>query len=201
VRRGHFIATADARLLHQTAGVEFLLRILSGGPAVSMRNVPMPARDELPAPIRKLLQHIIGAANGMSNAPPRQQISTAYGIVTIEAQWLLPAGTLPEDVARDPKSCLISVSIELREHAIAHAARLLRESGATPAQTKVGIQLALGKTKPMIAQELGVKFLSVDDHTKKLYQTLDVHNAVELAKTVWTGQKPQRVQQIFRTSG
>jgi DNA-binding CsgD family transcriptional regulator len=201
VRMGQLIVTPDARLLHQTAGVEFLLRILGGEPTVSMRNVPMPARDELPAPVRKLLQQIIGAANGTSNTPPRAQISTAYGIVTLEVQWLLPAGALPEDVARDPKSCLLSVTIELREHAIVHAARLLRESGATPAQIKIGIQLALGKSKPMIAEELGVKPSSVDDHTKKLYQTLDVHNAAALAKTVWTGQKPQRVQQIFRTSG
>ena len=73
------------------------------------------------------------------------QISTAHGVLTLEAKWLVPAGTLPNDVARDPKSCLIAVTIELHEHAIAHAARALRESGATPAQVKVGIQLALGK--------------------------------------------------------
>jgi DNA-binding CsgD family transcriptional regulator len=200
IRSGQLIATADARLIHQTDSVEFLLRILSGGPAVSMRNVPMPARDELPAPILKLLHRIIGAANGASNMPPRAQISTAYGIVTLEAQWLLPTGVLPEDAARDPKCCLISVMIELREYAIAHAARLLRESGATPAQTRVGILLALGKSKPMIADELGIKISSVEDHAKKLYQTLDVHNAAALAKTVWTDQKPQRVRQIFRAS-
>jgi hypothetical protein len=201
IRRGQVIATADARLIHQTASVEFLLRILSGGPTVLMRNVPMPARDELPAPILKLLHRIIGAANGASNMPPRAQISTAYGLVTLEAQWLLPVGTLPEDAARDPKSCLISVMIELREHAIAHAARLLRESGATPAQIKVGILLALGKTKPMIADELDIKFYTVEDHTKKLYQALDVHNAAALAKAVWTEQKEERPNQIFRLSG
>jgi hypothetical protein len=44
VRMGQLIVTPDARLLHQTAGVEFLLRILGGEPTVSMRNVPMPAR-------------------------------------------------------------------------------------------------------------------------------------------------------------
>src|SRR4030081_1473649 len=41
-----------------------------------------------------------------------------------------------------------------RSHALAHAARVLRESGATPAQMKVGIQLALGQTKPAIADSL-----------------------------------------------
>ncbi len=133
--------------------------------------------------------------------PPRVKISTAYGVVSLEAQWLLPAGTPLEDAAREPKSCLVSISIELREHAIAYAARLLRERGATPTQTKVGILLASGKTKPMIAEELGVKIPSVDDHAKKLYQALDVHNAAELAKTVWTGQQPERSKQIFRTGG
>ena len=91
------------------------------------------------------------------------QISTAYGVVLLEAKWLMPANTNPADVAKDPKSCLIAVTIELREHAIAHAARILRESGATPAQLKVGIQLALGKTKRAIADKLGTKLTSVAD--------------------------------------
>ncbi len=78
--------------------------------------------------------------------------------------------TLPEDVVRDPKSCLIAVTIELHEHAIAHSARVLRESGATPAQVKVGIQLALGKTKAVIADELGVQLSSVVEVTKRLYR-------------------------------
>jgi len=81
------------------------------------------------------------------------------------------------------------VTIELHEHAIAHAARMLRESGATPAQVKVGIQLALGKTKPLIADELGIKFSSVDGHTKRLYQTLDVHNSAELSTKIWLSEK------------
>src|SRR6202023_2111631 len=106
-----------------------------------------------------------------------------------EAKWLVPAGTLPADVARDPKSCLIAVTIELREHAIAHAARVLRESGATPAQTKVGIHLALGKPRAVIADELGLQRSSVADHTKKLYQTLDVHNSTELGTKVWLNPK------------
>ncbi len=117
------------------------------------------------------------------------QVSTAYGVLTLEAKWLVPADAIPEDAARDPKACLIAVTIELHEHAIAHAARVLRESGATPAQTKVGIQLALGKTKPVIADELGIKFSSVDDHTKRLYQNLDVHNSAELSTKIWLGQK------------
>ena len=102
---------------------------------------------------------------------------------------------MPEDVARNPKSCLIGVTIELREHAIAYAARVLCEGGATPTQTKVGIQLALGKPKPAIADELGIQLSSVADHTKMLYQTHDVHNSAELATKIWLNPKQDEARQ------
>jgi DNA-binding CsgD family transcriptional regulator len=129
------------------------------------------------------------------------QVSTAYGVLTLETKWLVPAGTLPADAARDPNSCLIAVMIELREHPIAHAARILRESGATPAQTIVGIHLALGKTKSAIADELGLQLSSVADHSKKLYQTLDVHNSTELGTKIWLNQKQDAARQYLRRAG
>ncbi len=141
-----------------------------------------------------LIRRIVGAANGISGDPPRLQVSNAYGVVTLEAKWLVPKGAIPADVARDPKSCLISVMIELREHAIAHAARILRERGATPTQVKVGIRLAMGKAKPLIAEELGIKPSSVADQTKRLYQTLDIHNSTELATKIWLGERPSEAR-------
>jgi DNA-binding CsgD family transcriptional regulator len=199
VRSGQLILTADSKLVFQTPGIEQRLRILLGEPVDYTRYVPV--SDRLPAPILKLLRQITGAANGTSNTPPRMQVSTAYGVLTLEAKWLVPAGTLPADAARDPKSCLISVMIELHEHPIAHAARVLRESGATPAQVKVGIQLALGKPKPIIADELGVQLSSVADHTRKLYQTLDVHNSAELGTKIWLDQKQDAARQYLRRAG
>jgi DNA-binding CsgD family transcriptional regulator len=179
VLSGETILTPDAKIVFQTPGLEFLLRrVLEDLPGNYTRHVP--ASDWLPAPILKLLQRIVCAANGTSNAPPRMRVSNAYGVVTLEAKWLVPKGVIPADVAKDPKSCLISVSIELREHTIAHAARVLQESGPTPSQMKIGIQLALGKNKPAIAEELGVQLSTVADLTRKLYQTLDVHNSTEL---------------------
>ena len=195
VRSGQMILTPDARIVFQTNSLEFLLLILVGEPANYTRYVPV--SDNLPAPVLKLLRQITGAANGTSNTPPRMRISTAYGVLTLEAKWLAPTGTLPPDAAKDPKSCLISVTIELHEHAIAHAARVLRESGATPTQTKVGIQLVFGKPKPVIADELGIKLSSVADLTKRLYQTLDVHNSAELGTKIWLGQKHDAARQIF----
>ncbi|MCI0601060.1 MAG: hypothetical protein L0Y50_11775 [Beijerinckiaceae bacterium] len=190
VLSGQIILTSDSRIIFQTPAVEHLLMALEGGPGNFTRHLP--ARDRLPAPVLKLLKRIVGAANGGLGEPPRMQLSTPYGTVTLEAKWLVPAGAIPSDVAKDPKGCLIAVTIELREHAIAQAARSLRESGATPAQTKVGIQLAMGKTRPAIADELGIKLSTIADLTKKLYQTLDVHNAAGLTTKIWLGQTQTR---------
>jgi DNA-binding CsgD family transcriptional regulator len=190
------IVTPDGRLVHHTAGLENLLRILAGEPANYTRRLP--SRDKLPPLVLNLLRQITGAANGTSNSPPRKRISTAYGVLTLEAKWLVPAGVMPGDAAQDPNACLIAVAIELREHPIAHAARLLRESGATPAQVKVGIELAMGKTKPVIADELGIQRSSVEGLTEKLYQTLDVHNSTELATKIWLNQKQDEARQSLR---
>jgi hypothetical protein len=187
VRSGQMILTPDATILFQSNSLEFLLRILAEEPGNYTRHLP--ARDSLPAPIVKLLRRIVGAANGAFCSPPRMQVPTAYGVLTLEAKWLMPAGAIPADVAKNPNSSLIAVTIELREQAIAHAARILRESGATPAQMKVGVRLVLGMTKRTIADELGLQLSSVMDLTKKLYQNLDIHNPAELSARVWLGER------------
>jgi hypothetical protein len=192
VRSGQMILTVDAKLVYETASLESLRRILMGEPSNYTRYLPV--SECLPAPVLKLIRQLTGTTNGTSNTPPRMRISTAYGVLMLEAKWLVPTGTLPPDAARDPKSCLIAVTIDLHEHSIAHAARVLRESGATPTQTKVGIQLVFGKPKPVIADELGIQLSSVAD-LKRLYQTLDVHNSAELGTKIWLGGKRSESRQ------
>jgi DNA-binding NarL/FixJ family response regulator len=55
---------------------------------------------------------------------------------------------------------------------------------------KVGIQLALGKTKRAIADKLGRKLTSVADLARKLYQTLEVHNPAKLGTSL-AGRRPR----------
>jgi DNA-binding CsgD family transcriptional regulator len=192
VQTGQMVLKADANVLFQTPGIELLLDIIDRKPANYTSCLPV--RDGLPAPILKLLSQIAGTTNGASAIPPRIEALTAHGVLSLEATWLMPANTNPVDVAKDPKSCLISVTIELREHALAHAARVLRESGATPAQMKIGIQLAMGKSKPAIADALGIQPSSVASLAKKLYETLDIHSSTELATKIWRNEKTGEAQ-------
>lgn len=193
VLNGQMILTPGAKPLFQSPEMDFLNRIMNGAAhfVKSANGRWATPRQEIPLPVQKLVQRLLDAAEGSVNCPPRIKLSTDFGVLTLEAKWLTPACAVPGDVARNPKSSVIVVTIELREHPIAHAARVLRESGATPTQTQVGIKLALGKNKPMIANELGIQVSSVADLTKKLYQRLDIHNAAELGVKIWLEGPPR----------
>jgi DNA-binding CsgD family transcriptional regulator len=183
VLSGQLIVTAGGDVVHQTRTAEHLLFTLEGG------GQRCPA---LPAPIKKLVDRIVVAPRGRLCEPPPVRVSSPCGVHTVAAKWLIPVGTSPADAAKDPKGHLIAVSIELHEHPIAHAARILRMSGATPAQVHAGIKLALGKTKPQIAHDLSIRESSVADLTRKLYQTLDVHNSAELSARIWLSAVQER---------
>jgi hypothetical protein len=99
---GQLIMTPDGKLVYNTTGIEHLLRMFAGEPGNYTRYVP--ASDTVPAPVLKLLRQITGAANGTSNTPPRMRISTAYGVLILEAKWLVAADAIPEDAARVPRA-------------------------------------------------------------------------------------------------
>jgi hypothetical protein len=90
VQAGQMILTADAKVVFQTPGLELLLTIIDREPTNYTSFLPV--RDRLPAPISKLLHHIVGATNGSSMTPPLMRISTAHGVLSLEAKWLVPAG-------------------------------------------------------------------------------------------------------------
>jgi DNA-binding CsgD family transcriptional regulator len=192
VRSGQMILDHDENVVFQSPGLELLLRTLAGERADYLRRLP--SRENLPPAIRTLVRQLVRAASAGPGFPPHRRIPCTYGVIDLDASWLLPAAVPPEDVAKDPRSCFVAVTIELRENAIAHAARVLRESGATPGQVKVGVHLALGKTKALIARDLGMRPATVADQTKKLYQRLGVHNAAELGLELWLHRKDRLAQ-------
>jgi hypothetical protein len=53
----------------------------------------------------------------------------------------------------------------------------------------------------VIADGLGVQLSSVADLTRKLYQTLDVHNSAELGTKIWLGQQQDEARQHLRGAG
>ena len=58
--------------------------------------MPKTRRCEAPLPVRKLVRQIVSAANGTAKTPPRMQIATAYGVLTLEAKWLVQRTQFPK---------------------------------------------------------------------------------------------------------
>jgi hypothetical protein len=57
------------------------------------------------------------------------------------------------------------------------------------------------KDTTWIADELGIQLSSVADLTRRLYQTLDVHNSAELATKIWLSQKQGAARKSLRLAG
>ncbi len=135
--------------------------------------------------VRAVVQTLVGITKGEHTRPPRAVARTSWGLITIEACWLVPSGSDPRDVAADPWNAPITLHLELHEHALAYSARRLRQCGATPVQGRIGVLLATGKSKPEIAREIGIKPSSVADAARKLHERFNVHNPSELGRKLW----------------
>jgi DNA-binding CsgD family transcriptional regulator len=184
LHKGTVIVDASGHVLFRTAGSAQLFMMLTGAMEQIERHHGV--RDvEMPTAVQRVVRDLVTTATGGAAAPPRARVQTVWGMICLEAVWLAPPGATAADIVENRDTTQIAVNLELREHAILHAARVLRESGASPAQVRIGVLLATGKSKPEIAQELGVKPSSVVDATRKLYARLDVRNAAELGMRFW----------------
>lgn len=179
------VADANGRVLFRSAGAGQLFMILSGAMEQVERNYGAPILVT-PIAVRRVVRELVCAASGEGAVPPRARVRTAWGTISLEALWLAPAGSSAADIVADRGAAQIAVNLELREPAVLHAARVLRASGASPAQVRIGVLLATGRNKPAIARELGVKPSSITDAARKLYARLDVSNAAELGMRLWT---------------
>jgi DNA-binding CsgD family transcriptional regulator len=191
LHKGTVVLDASGQVLFRTGGAAQLFMMLSGAMEQIRRNHGR-SYIETPAIVHRVVRDLVGATLGDGGVPPRARVKTAWGTIALEAVWLAPAGVSAADIVANRDGAQIAVNLELREHAIVHAARVLRLSGASPAQVRIGVLLAAGKSKPAIAQELGVKPSTVTDATRKLYGRLDVRNAAELGMRLWTSEVVDR---------
>jgi DNA-binding CsgD family transcriptional regulator len=179
LHKATMIATAAGEILFRSAESEQILMMLNGT-SLDSRKHSAKYVPRTPAVVRDVIDKLVRAATGHVASPPSANVVTPWGLICLEASWLTPFGASARDVVADHDAMRIAVNIELREHAVPHIARVLRQCGVTPGQVRIGVLLATGMTKPAIAQELGIKSSSVIDATRKIYERLEVRNAAEL---------------------
>lgn len=197
LHKATMVASGAGKILFRSAGSEQLLMMLNG----TFCNLGQHSGNyapETPTMVRQVIRELVCAATGHSASPPSASMATPWGLICVEAVWLTPSGASARDIIANHDAMQIAVNIELREHALPYIARVLRHSGVTPGQVRIGVLLATGMTKPAIARELGIKSSSVMDATRKIYERLEVRNAAELgmkfltARPRTTGAVPAR---------
>jgi DNA-binding CsgD family transcriptional regulator len=191
--RATVMMNARGDILYRSQAAAHLFMILNGM-IDDPRSLAGMRRERVPECLRVLCQRISETARGALTRPPHLKLRTSWGVITLHGCWLAPVNEDPLDVAADPLGLPIIITIELLETPAAHAMRVLKSSGATPTQTRVGMLMALGRSKPEIARELGVKTSSVEDAARKLYERLDISGAPELARKVWLHSHPSAGQ-------
>jgi DNA-binding CsgD family transcriptional regulator len=192
------IVDVAGRIIYGSRGTNYLMYLCAGLTNDTI-GLTAPRVRTAPSSVLAVIRRLRTAASEAWSAPPRATMTTPWGRLVIEASWMIPAEEDATEVARDPRGSLISVNLELQEHAAAHAMRVIRSYGAPASQVRIGTMLALGRTKPEIAAELGLKISSVTDAAKKLYDRLDVHNTAQLSKLLWTVRRA--VPGVRRPSG
>ena len=173
------IASAAGTILFRSAESEQLFMMLNGV-SEKLGKHSGAYHSETPITVRKVIRDLVTAATGHGTSPPSANVATHWGLISVEAVWLTPTGASARDMVANHDAMQVAVTIELRQHALPYIARVLRNSGVTPRQVRVGVLLATGMTKPAIAQELGIKPSSVMDATRKIYERLEVRNAAQL---------------------
>ncbi len=183
--KGTLLASAAGQVLFRSDACPQLFMMLNGTLSEIGKHLGSD-KVETPTAVLRVIRELVRAASGHTASPPRLEVMTVWGLIVVEAVWLAEFGVTAADVVANQDAFQISVSLELREHALPYAARVLRSSGASPGQVRIGVLLATGMTKPAIAQELGIKSSSVMDATRKIYERLEVRNAAELGMRLWT---------------
>jgi DNA-binding CsgD family transcriptional regulator len=192
------IVDGAGRIIYGSRGTNYLM-YLCAGLTNDTNTLTSPRIRTAPAAVLAVIRRLQTTASEAWSAPPRATMTTPWGRLVIEASWMIPTAEDATEAARDPGGSPIAVNLELQEHAAAHAMRVLRSAGAPASQVRIGTMLALGRTKPEIAAELGLKISSVTDAVRKLYDRLDVHNTAQLSKMLWTVASGQ--SEVRRPSG
>jgi DNA-binding CsgD family transcriptional regulator len=166
-RIGVIIATADGKVVHQSAEARQLLFLAVSGP-----NLKGGGRMDLPAQVVQLCRNLsrITGGNPPQTSPTTCHIRNAWGWFDFRAQRL--DGSASGD--------LVAITVT---HPEPLAVRLVRNASALPLtrrESEVAVLIANGLSLEKVAERLSISRHTANEHSRWIYNKLDVHNRAEL---------------------
>jgi DNA-binding CsgD family transcriptional regulator len=174
--RGLIIAAPSGEIRHLSPQARRLI-LLATQPELSeaalSRRELAPA---LPPEVARLCQDLVQIFQDKApSGAPVGQLTSPWGAFTFRAYWL-------DRGARLGGAPLIGVTIERLEPLALKLWRRAEELPLTGRELEVCLLLAVGRSRPEIAERLGVSESTAVNHCRNLYAKLGVHSRAELVE-------------------
>ena len=168
--QGLIVASTVGKVIYFTTEGKRLLFLAThprNGPGTAFRPL-----EVLPPPLARLctnLRHVF--ADETVSEAPTYSCRNAWGEFSFRAQWL--EGT-------DAAAGLVAITATQREPRRLRLARNVQQLALTARQADVCVLLAEGLSIDAIAGRLGISRHTVNEHSRWIYNNLDVHSRAEL---------------------
>ncbi len=156
-------------ILYQCKTAERLL-LLANYPTI-VRDTPLNL-NLIQQVLKQLCRRLDAIFQGQDAPPPSYTHQNGCGRFIFKAHWLEPQN-------REPGG-LVAVSIKHQEPLTLAILRALRNVSLSPVQKEVALMLTQGLSTEKIGERLHIKYNTVKDHIKKIFDKLDIHSRQEL---------------------
>jgi DNA-binding CsgD family transcriptional regulator len=149
---------------------------------------------KLPPCLLRLCQNLEAIFANKNAPPPVVTHNNVFGRFVFRAYWLEHQGNEPGN--------LIGITIEHHEPQQLKIFRTLRDLPLSPVQKEVAMMLANGESSEKIGERLHIKYTTVKDHIRKIFDKLDIHRREELLPRLRALEKSQALSnEDFRFMG
>jgi DNA-binding CsgD family transcriptional regulator len=175
---GVIVADPAGRPVHLSSEARRLLFLATNprvAPGVAVSRVPC-----LPAPVVSICRNLSRATSGDGEAlAPVYHHRNVWGGFRFCAEWL---------DGNDPSSGLVAITVTYQEPQPIALMRNVERLPLSPRQAEVCVLMAIGLSLEKIAARLGISKHTANEHSRWIYNKVDVHNRTELVGKLLSGQ-------------
>ncbi|CAG7857532.1 hypothetical protein MCAMS1_02396 [biofilm metagenome] len=184
--QGMLIADSEGNVLHQSPTARRLLWLAVRQSPYLLEQAAVFDQANI---IRWICRNLDAIFQNKHAPPPSFSHTNSCGRFIFKAYWL-------DKDNREPGS-LIGITIEHHEPQTLKLLRALKNLPLSPVQKEVALLMAQGIPSENIGIRLHIKYNTVKDHVRKIFNKLDIHSREELLQTLLArAEKPEIVNQL-----
>ncbi|MEP7243748.1 MAG: helix-turn-helix transcriptional regulator [Gammaproteobacteria bacterium] len=169
------IVDSKGRIQHRSTNAETLLRY-AFNPGARVDFTSSAAVAAMNAQLLRRLRASMRGRSADANDVPLVEIRNGRGLFTFRAHWLTQ-----DEAETECRACIV---VEHAEPLPLRFMRGLAQLSLSPAQKRVALLIACGRSRESIARDLRLSHETVKDYARLIYTRLGVHDRHQLAARV-----------------